>query len=242
MELREAAKILCDELQKQGHKLSIVHSLDIVAKLEGYVDYANYASLTGRNEALYRLNIIYLTGFGEKGFWWTRAEADPWLLGRQEDDFNGPYETEEIAQQKAIAAHPQAIITPFSAPSAVATQNWETVSIFAKFKVLMATSPAITKISQNPFSDERRQLNDAFVFSPRYAEKNGRVMGVSARTPLTFSTFDTIRRKASFTFDARIEISKPSGLPLAHLVNAMKFEGKLSDTLEEFEVQIVSWQ
>lgn len=244
LELKDAARQLCDELTRLGQKLAYLNALDIVARLEGYADWKNYVSRTGGAQGLYNISIIYMTGFAEKGYWWTKAAADPWLMGHQGVDFDGPFPTEEQAQIDAQDVHPQAVIIPFTPlqTQAGASANWEQVSVFAKMRISVPMSPVVSKIAQQPGCEERRTMNDNFVFEPKYAQANGRVVGVSWRSPLKFNGVDTISRKAHFDFDARIEFSKPAGFDPKMLLSAMTFECHFADNWEEPEIKLLSWQ
>lgn len=238
---REAVTLLCEQLEKHGLKLHPTHAHDLIAMLEGYTDWNALASHTGQNNALYPVTLIYLTGFAEKGYWWTKAERAPWLLGAQGQDFDGPYETEEIAHAKAAKVHPQGMVLGYR-PEAQAAEVWEAVSVFARLRTFIPLSPKISKIIQNPGCEERRAMNDAFAFSPSYAQSNGRVTSVSSRSALTFIKMEPLIKKAVFEFNARIEVSKPVGVPLKTVMDKMSYLSKLPDTLDEYETQLVSWQ
>lgn len=244
LDIKDAATQLCDELNLLGLKLPYTSSLDIMARMAGHANWRGYALHKAGSGATHSLSLVYLSGFAEKGYWWTKAEADPWLLGAQGEDFDGPYATVELASERAQRTHPRAALLPYT-PSEITPEpssTWGQVSVFARFKLSVPLTATISKIMQQPGCDERREMNENFQFQPKYARANGRLTSVTARSALTCGGVDTIRRMANFNFDARLEISKPVGFDLKSILDEVQWNGVFSDTLDAPEVTLTSWQ
>jgi hypothetical protein len=245
--VKDAARQLCDELSHMGLQLPYMKALDICARLDGYIDWREHerehAPVDTRAQTV---RIVYLTGFSDKGYWWTQAEAEPWLVGRVDVDFAGPFETQELALEQARIRFPNALVVPHEAPTLEerGEGDWQSASVYLTMRVYCTPTPRVTRIMRNPNpdSEDARDMSDCLEFNPRYASPDGRILGVAYRSALKFVRFDTMRRCAAFEFSARLDISKPSGTSLKALVDRFSLTVRLSDNYEEPDTELLSWE
>lgn len=244
--VKEAARLLCDELAQRGQSLPFMLALDICSRLEGYLDWREYERLNGQGDNKAPVKVVYLNGLGDRGYWWTRATAEPWLHGAMDVDYGGPYTTQDVALQTARARFPDSLVMQHEAggfASAISSSSgWQESSVYATIRVYFPMNPRITKVMHNPHGEDGRQMNESIEFMPAYDGKDGRIKGVTYRSPLKFLRFDTVRRCAAFEFNARLDISRPSGTSLPQLVDKFRFRVRLADTYEEPDIELVEWE
>ena len=243
--VKDAARQLCDELSQIGLSLPYMKALDICARLNGYLDWREYErEFSPVDTRAKTVRVVYMTGFSDKGYWWTKAEKGPWLVGAVNVDYAGPFPTQEIALHQAQIRFPSALVVPHEEALAASpnTSGWQNVSVYVSLRLYCGASPRIQRVMRNPMGDEGREFNDCLEFNPQYAQPDGRIQGVAYRSPLKFLRFDTVRRCAVFEFDARLDVTKPSGTGLPQLVDKFRFRARLSDTYEEPDVEVVSWE
>ena len=242
--VKEAARQLCDELAQIGLSLPYMKALEICARLDGFRDWREYERqhepVDTRTQMI---RVVYLTGFSDKGYWWTRSAAEPWLIGTAAVDFAGPFPTQDQALQEARARFPNAVVTAHEdALASAQPEGWQNVSVYVSLRLYFATSPRLTRVMLNPHGDEAREMNERLEFNPQYSMPDGRIQGVAYRSPMKFQRFDTVRRCGAFDFNVRLDISKPSGTSLAQLVGKFRFNARLSDTYEVPDIELLSWE
>jgi hypothetical protein len=245
LSVKDGARHLCDELAQVGLNLPYMKALDICAQLEGYLDWREYERLHIQQAGSTQLvRVVYLNGFSDKGYWWTRAVAEPWLTGTPNIDYSGPFSTVDQALAQAKNRFPNALVMPHEQglPGGETDAGWQRVSVYATIRLFFPSTSRVTRVMHNPYGDDAQQMNERLEFTPRYSMPDGRIEGVTYRSGLKFLRFDTVRRCAAFEFEARLDVSKPSGTGLPELVDKFRFHARLSDTYEEPDIELVSWE
>jgi hypothetical protein len=147
--VKDGARHLCDELAQIGLNLPYMKALDICARLEGYLDWREYERLTiqqtGTNQIV---RVVYMNGFSDKGYWWTKAAADPWLAGTPNVDFAGPFSTVDLALAQAKTRFPNALVMPHEEglPGGDADAGWQRVSVYVTVRLFFPSTPRITRM------------------------------------------------------------------------------------------------